>query len=261
MGDGIMLHRVMSAAPRFTFVPTNPNAAPGFTYINDGHGNWRIKFLTSGTLTFQSTLSHGIDVFLVGGGALGGSAARAPSTSAYGGGSGYTTTDKTGNIKPVRGTAYSITVGAAGISGHANGYDSTAFGKTAGGGKAGSAGYHSDPYTEEYNYAWADGGNGGSGGGADAISPTGGSDGYNGSAPGSHMTAGKGQRNKAGPNGETGTTREFGESSGELYAQGGGKTTPYKANSGNGGCVYWTYPTTVTIAASSGIVVIRNHRE
>lgn len=248
MGECFKLHRAGGSKPKYTYTGTSE-------LIDDGNGNWRIKFKTSGTLTFTSlgNARNGIDVFLVGGGASGRNFAQAPDTSAAAGGSGYTLTDKTGNIKPTKGTAYSITVGAAGNN--SAGGSSTAFGKTASGGYRGSGGWNSS-----YDYIWAEGGNGGSGGGAATNEPTGGSDGYNGSAPESHMTAGKGQRNQTGPNGETGTTKEFGESGGAAYAQGGGKTTPYKANSGNGGCVYWTYPTTVTIAASSGIVVIRNHR-
>lgn len=262
MGDGIMLHRVMSAVPRFTFVPTNPNAAPGFTFINDGHGNWRIKFLTSGTLTFLSTLSHGIDVFLVGGGA-GGVAYVGTMVATAGGGAGYTRTQK--NVSVTRGTSYSITIGAGGagkkVNGSAgsatgnNGGNTSAFGYTASGGKAGKAGYHYDEYTAEYRYNWADGGNGGSGGAPDVGGGgTGGTDGGNSQALWSHTTSGKGQKSVAGPNGETGTTREFGESSGTLYAQGGGTSTTATANSGNGG-------KQGNNAGSSGIVVIRNHRE
>ena len=49
---------------------------PEYTYtgnaslIDDGGGNWRIKFLTSGTLTFTKlgNAKGGLDVFLVGGG-------------------------------------------------------------------------------------------------------------------------------------------------------------------------------------------------
>ncbi len=55
--------------------------SPNFTYtgncavIDDGNNNWRVKFLTSGTLTFHNLInaSNGIDVFLVGGGGSGGS--------------------------------------------------------------------------------------------------------------------------------------------------------------------------------------------
>ena len=54
---------------------------PSYTYtgesqlIDDGDGNWRIKFITSGTLTFNDlgNGSSGVDIFLVGGGGGGGS--------------------------------------------------------------------------------------------------------------------------------------------------------------------------------------------
>jgi hypothetical protein len=48
------------------------------------------------------------------------------------------------------------------------------------------------------------------------------------------------------------TTREFGESTGALYAQGGGSNTSNVANSGNGG--------RSNVNGSTGIVIIRNHR-
>ena len=46
--------------PNFTYSGT-------YTLIDDGDKNWRIKFLTSGTLVFTS-LSGNIDVFILGGG-------------------------------------------------------------------------------------------------------------------------------------------------------------------------------------------------
>ncbi len=53
---------------------------PEYTYtgnaslIDDGGGNWRIKLLTSGVLTFTKlgNAKGGIDLFLVGGGCAGG---------------------------------------------------------------------------------------------------------------------------------------------------------------------------------------------
>ena len=52
---------------------------PKFSYtgdyllVGDGEKNWRVKFLTSGTLTFSKlgNAANGIDVFLVGGGGSG----------------------------------------------------------------------------------------------------------------------------------------------------------------------------------------------
>lgn len=106
--------------------------------------NWKIRFLTSGTLTFTALgdASDGIDVFLVGGGGRGGG------TYAYnagyygfsagggGGGGGYTTT-KT-NVSIASNTAYKIVIGAGATSSTSSG-TSSAFGYTAkGGGNGGS---------------------------------------------------------------------------------------------------------------------------
>ena len=151
-------------------------------FISDGGDNWRIKFLTSGTLTFSSlgTASSGIDLFLVGGG------------SAEGGG-GYTATHK--GLSIAKGTSYSIVVGSGGTSSSVNGGTSSGFGKSVNGGQ---------------------GKNGGSGAGGSGYvndGATGGTNGGNGGLGGDNWTGGTGQGT---------TTREFGESSGALYAGGGG---------------------------------------
>ena len=187
------------------------------TVIDDGDGNWRVKFLTSGDLTMSSTTI--IDAFLVGGGGGGG-------YTGGGGGGGYTTTAKT--ITLTAGTAYSISIGvggagqAAAASGGkgADGGASSAFNKSAAGGKGGKG----DSYT---NHSRA-GGDGGSGGGSYDntinISGVGGSDGGDG---------GIGRGGLAGGVGQGTTTREFGESSGALYAGGGGAAC-YNPSSGAG---------------------------
>lgn len=264
MGECIMLHRVKRRIPKFTYTGS-------YELIDDGHGNWRIKFKTSGTLTFTrlGNAKDGIDVFLVGGGGGGATLTQNPQTCAGAGGSGYTLTKKDGSIKPVKDTGYSITIGAAGAAGTwasaTSGGSSKAFGLTAAGGVRGRCGHNSS-----YDVYWSEGGNGGSGGGRDnsGANPRGGTNGGDGSSPEGTEPSnyhGRGQKKNPGPNNETGNTYEFGEetSGNTLYAQGGGKTTPYKANSGNGGCSYYNgveWWTTDTIAASSGIVVIRNHR-
>lgn len=254
MGECIMLHRVKRRIPKFTYTGD-------YEVLDDGHGNWRIKFLSSGTLTFLSALSKGIDVFLVGGGAGGARYYINPSTAASGGGSGYTETQK--NVSVTKGTSYSIVVGAAGANNVAgsdkyargsDGGDSSAFGYTVNGGKYGEVGYH---YINPDNpsWTWGIGGAGGSGGGALSYRAyDGGTDGGNGYGGGSHHTGGNGQGT---------TTQEFGEPDGKLYASGGGSNTPHEDNSGNGGCVWWTGSGTTTdsVVPSSGIVVIRNHRE
>lgn len=172
-------------------------AIPSFTYdgdyqilndndeaISTSSKNWKIKFLTSGTLNFTNLngAADGIDVFLVGGGGNG----NVTTHNGGGGGGGYTLTKK--NVSISEGT-YSITVG--GSAGK-----TTAFGFTAnpGGTKEGGRG-----------------GDGGSGGGSAGAS--GGSNGGNGRGAGG---AGQGT-----------TTREFGESTGKLYAGGGGGSWCY----------------------------------
>ena len=201
-------------------------------------GNWKIRFLTSGTLTFTNLngAEGGIDVFLVGGGGDGGARNWNPDSNVQmhgaGGGGGHTKTQK--NISVTVGTAYTITIGS-------NTGTTNAFGLSASGG------------TSAYGAAkgWENGGSGGSGGGA--TDGTGGTDGGNGTAP-RHGVAGTGQGT---------TTREFGETNGRLYASGGNgdKTNPTVANSGNGADGRSTDdPSTSKNPGASGIVVIRNAR-
>ena len=204
------------------------NTIPEFTYTGDfeivsdddqpitvSQGNWKIRFLTSGTLTFTSLngAENGIDVFLVGGGSGGGRAA---------GGGGYTKTLKA--VKVSVGTAYLIEVGAGGIAGVGNskagsaGGTSNAFGASANGGEAN---------TSASSFR---GSNGGSGGGAGSTNGNGGKGGSDGSdgfhRNGTHQDSGTGQGT---------TTREFGESAGKLYAGGGGGCTTTSSNGGAGG--------------------------
>lgn len=255
---------------------------PAYTYtgsstlIDDGNYKWRLKFLTSGTLTFSS-LGNGssIDVFLVGGGGGG----------AGGGGAGGTT-NTAKSVSPSVGTAYSIVIGS-GASGQGSystvspnatkGGTTSAFGYSAQGGGSGVGG------GKGAVTATGSGGSGGGGFGAGA----GGSDGGNG-ATGKATTNGWG-----GGSGQGTTTREFGETSGTLYAGGGGGGTLYKwtyyetvaGGDGGGGSAGWLkaggsgtvntgggggggyvdtsdsgtaqYPGG---AGGSGIVVIRNHQ-
>jgi len=220
-----------SGLPAFTYTGT-------YTLLDDGGGNWRIKFLTSGTATFEKTVT--IDVFCVGGG--GGSA---PSTSyaTGGGGSGYTNTYS--SIVCVAGVSYSVVVGAGGA---ASLYGTVTGGKSwfsietqyyANGGL--SASYYS-------------GGYGGSGGGG-ANNGDGGSDGSDGAA-GTH----------SGGTGQGTTTREFGEETGTLYAGGGGggpsgaDGSPGQADNTGSGAKGFAQSASGSRTGSSGIVVIRNHR-
>lgn len=179
-------------------------------------GNWKIRFLTSGTLTFTNLrgAANGIDVFLVGGGGNGGSYSEANGySSASGGGGGYTKTQKAFSV--TTNSTYNITIGGSGGN-------TSAFGYTA---NAGRNGAHESA-----------GGAGGSGGGGSSIwngpGMNGGSDGSNGS------TASYGNTTYSGGAGQGSTTREFGESTGNLYSGGGGSGsgggTP-NLSSGKGG--------------------------
>lgn len=182
---------------------------------NSWNGHWKIRFLTSGTLRITSLkgLTH-IDAFLVGGGGGTDTTANRPG----GGGGGYTVTAK--KIAITANTNYTITIGSGGV-GAADGGSTTAFGKTANGGKMG---------------VWRNGGDGGSGGGGGSnewniAGGAGGSDGSDalGGGEGGNACKGKGQGT---------TTREFGET-GKLYSGGGGgrgaSAGGGKGGSGGGG--------------------------
>ena len=231
---------------------------PVFTYtgnceiVSNGEDGWKIKYLSSGTLTLSSEI--GVDLFLVGGGGGGSGSA--------GGGGGYT---KTYLNQVIEAGAYNLQVGAQVTSGNSGnksyfGDDSkyVAFGGNAGGN--------------------GNGGSGGSGGGGrggtccvsydanqgvcSAASETsggsGGTFGSNGSAGGScSMSWGPGAG--SGGSGQGNTTCEFdeGTTSGcmagvKSYSSGGhGKSgSSVSANSGNGGGR--------NSAGSSGIIIMRS---
>ena len=239
---------------------------PAYTYtgshqlIDDGNFNWRLRLLTSGTLTFShlgSAENRGAQAFLVGGGGGGGFHA--------GGGGGYT---KTSMVNISINTPYTIIVGAGGPhdSDGGRGGTSSALGISAEGGHSG--------------VPWDVGGNGGSGGGD--LRGIGGSDGGNGG----------GWDGDTGGNGGMGqgtTTREFGEASGALYAGGGGGgkadsnppggaaggagggghggwggapllPAPGTPNTGGGGGGNYDQNAGPCGDGGSGIVIIRNHR-
>lgn len=202
------------------------NTIPEFTYTGDyeivndsdepitvSQGNWKIRFLTSGTLTFTNLngAEGGIDVFLVGGGASGGGRG--------GGGGGYTKTQKSVSVKV--GIEYPIIVGAGGLAPTTSnrvppnaGGATSAFGLTANGGDTSTNGDYPS--------------SGGSGGGSGKV----GGAGYSGGSDGS---SGGGDD---GGSGQGTTTREFGESTGKLYAGGGGGgavTTNETSSGGAGG--------------------------
>ncbi len=111
---------------------------PEFTYsgkysIAENNGdNWKIKFLTSGTLKITSLngAESGIDVFLVGGG---GGGMWSTENEKWGGGGGYTKTSRKVSVK--ENTSYPIIIGAGGAE-TKDGGASSAFGFSASGGKS-----------------------------------------------------------------------------------------------------------------------------
>lgn len=253
------------------------NTIPEFTYTGDyeivndsdepitvSQGNWKIRFLTSGTLTFTNLNGWDgkLDVFLVGGGASGGGRG--------GGGGGYTNTQKA--VSANKGTSYQIVIGAGGsapttsdkVPPNAGGATS-AFGLTANGGDTSSEGDYPS--------------SGGSGGGSGKVGGAGYSGGSDGSSGGGDL----------GGSGQGTTTREFGEVNGKLYAGGGGggavttnetssggaggggdgggaNANPRPKNGdantgGGGGGIGNLYSAATYASGGSGIVIIRNARE
>ena len=216
---------VYRITPEFTYtgdyeiVDDSDNAISDFANWKSG---WKIRFLTSGTFTVTNFYGWNgrLDVFLVGGGG----GVNWGSSTTGGAGSGYTTTGRIITIE--LNTPYTIDIGAGGV-GATDGGTTSAFDLTANGGKHPTS---------------SSGGAGGSGGGgyvhasASGTSAThagnGGSDGSNG------FTAGSGGGD--GGTGQGTTTREFGDSSGKLYAGGGagasnkGSVTPVGGEGGGG---------------------------
>lgn len=235
---------VMAAGgmPRFTYTGQ-------YLLVDDGKRNWRIRLLTSGSLTMLKPID--VDAFLVGGGGAG--------SGNLGGGGGYTLTQKA--VSLVIGTGYPIMIGAGGVGGVSvlgtAGGATSAFGYTASGG--GTPGNAYPPSK------CGDGGSGGSGSVYDNITAIGGVNGANGVVI-DGFAAGIGQGT---------TTREFGETTGTLYADGGsGRGAPTPGNgggTGSAGTVLGNAATQNTGGGGgggggyggnggSGIVIIRNVR-
>lgn len=189
MGTALLHNRVISTS----------GGLPNFTYsgehaLVEEDGGWKVRFLTSGTLTLNKKAT--VDIFCVGGGGGG----NKNMNSGGGGGGGYTATKE--NVILNAGE-YVITVGAGGNAASPGGETSFADVLAVNGGLQGTTNA---------------GGNGGSGGGSGSNGSTtnGGSGGYDGSdgeSMGSSDIGGTGQKS---------TTREFGEDNGTLYAGGGG---------------------------------------
>lgn len=210
-----------------------------YQLIDDGYGDWRIKFLTSGVIIFTKLGSgaKGIDVFLVGGG---GGCGNANGVSDYlgAGGGGYTKTTRQITIQ--EGVKYRIEIGAGGTKPNASNTQT----------RGGTTSAFNTYVEGWYSGKSVSGGDGGSGG-ASTNGTTGGTDGGDGSVGKMGGQAGKGQGT---------TTREFGEASGDLYASGGYWDSRDGAdNTGNGGG--GVYLNSKTSTGGSGIVVIRNVRK
>lgn len=235
VSDDCTVNISLEQIPEFTYTGDYEIVDDNNTPISSTLGNWKIRFLTSGTLTFTALngASDGIDVFLVGGGGGGSNTTNEGGyfcSGSGGGGGGYTATYNGMTVGDA--IDYNIVVGAGGSAG-SNGGESSAFGVSISGGKRGSSG--------------SGGGSGGSGGGgggeSDINGGKGGSDGSNGTA--SYSGAGTGQGT---------TTREFGESSGKLYAGGGGGGGKTGASGGSGGGGAGASNSSATASASSGTV-------
>jgi hypothetical protein len=185
---------VLNSVPEFTYTGNykvyDANNAD-ITSNPETQGDWKIKFLTSGTLTFEKLngASNGIDIFCVGGGGNGSSSGAYPGG---GGGGGRTVTALNKSVSTI--DSYVVTIGG---SGGASSFGNLA---TADGGS---------------NATNECGGAGGSGGGAT---------GYDGGSNGSKGTDWSTTYNYLGGAGldESTGTKEFHESTGVLYAGGGG---------------------------------------
>ena len=250
-----------------------PETLPVYTFtgqhllLDDGNGDWRIKFLSSGVLTWLSN-NLKIDLFLVGGGSSGDTGGD--SIRPYNGGcGGFTKTVKSIDLN--KNDRINIYVGAGGeaTTGTSPSYN--------GGGKSSFAEYEANGGTVS---------SGGSGGGAGGLNTNsvytdggdGGSDGEDGE------TLSKSGYSRPGGTGQKSTTTEFGEPGTDLYSGGGGggsvtmlagqggQGTPVLAGGGAAG--KWGYPGggyggggggSAAIGSApgkgaQGIVIIRNAR-
>lgn len=253
-----------TTVPTFSYTGSYEIVEDDDTAITDPsyQGNWKIRFLSSGTLNFSRLASaeNGIDLFLVGGG--GGSGGK---SIAAGGGGGYTASY--GNISVSTGIDYEIVVGAGGIkdattSTNQNtggeGGASSAFGESVNGGKGGVS-YASDSQSRATK-----GGDGGSGGAGSSWSHT-----YNGGSNGGDGGADNAARKGLG---QGTSTREFyaldQDETATLFAGGGGNMANDvygTGGDGGGGTAsdgddHFGGGAAGRHAGGSGIVIIRNAR-
>jgi uncharacterized repeat protein (TIGR02543 family) len=207
--------------------------AGSYNVINDGSGNWRVKFLTTGSKNLVMNASTSVDIFVVGGGGGGGSSGNSSGNCNYvgggGGGGGYT---KTCSNQTASGTI-SITVGDGGAGSSTAAVASTG-GTSSFGSLCSAAGGVGGGYGGATRRKGGAGGNGGSGGGGGASgyyqnSAAGGSNGANG---GGNTTSNEDTQGTPGigcasnnvcklNTSNCTNTREFCESGGTIYSGGG----------------------------------------
>ena len=249
----------------------------------EAYNEWRIKFLTSGTLKFTANIA--VDIFLVGGG--GGGAGHVANSSGTlcsgGGGGGYTKT--LNNITLNKNVSYSIVIGNGGVKGDRgvagnvhNNYGrpggSTSISAITNGTVTGGIGGGGPIPTGDTSIYANNGGAGGSGGGSGYIHAskvisvtrstraTNGNNGTKCNVSGTVMgwgTPGTGQGS---------TTKEFGDNGATSYSMGGasgGNDVAYGivSNSGNGGdglCHSGSNVYSDNTDGSSGILIIRKHK-
>lgn len=230
----VYLTMAYRSVPDFTYTGDYELVADDGTAIDDPatwNQNWKLRLLTSGTLTITQMYGFGgtVDAFLVGGGAS--------SNGDDGGGGGYTKTET--GIALLTGTEYPVVIGGTG--GTTSAFDLSASGGSGKNGGSGGGAGRTDGYD-----------NGGSGG----------SDGSNG---------GNTQGGGIGGTGQGTTTREFAEEGGTLYSGGGaghgGTRGDGKAGEGGGGGVSGNGTANTGGGGGgrggiggSGIVIIRNAR-
>lgn len=188
-----------SVIPEFTYTGDFEIVNDADEPITASQDNWKIRFLTSGTLTFTSLngAEAGIDVFVCGGG--GGGGRRAGSQGGSGGGGGYTLTQL--GMTAVTGVAYPITIGSGGAG------QST----TGAGGAGGSSSFDTLSANGGNGADQYKGGNGGSGGGGDYYG-NGGTNGANGTGSSAGTGSGK-------------NMHEFEDEAAKIYGGGGGSYT------------------------------------
>lgn len=206
--SGQVVNIIPETMPVYTFTGQH-------SFLDDGDGNWRIKLLSSGVLTWLSGKTK-IDLFIVGGGAGG----QSDNAGGSGGGGGYTKTVK--GISLEKNQKIQVNIGAGGTSGTNGGTTSFDDQKVSGG----------------------NGKNGGSGGGGGGATVSGTARGGDGGTDGASGEDGSGDTSMSpsgvsyGGSGQGTTTREFGDSRADLYSGGGGgggKTVVSYSGSGYGG--------------------------